>query len=414
MKQVVIKEGYKINVCGSTQIGAGMFDFKQTMDKIVDRELKAGNIMGANVLVLHHNKEIYSNTFGYADRENEIPMKRDTIFRMFSMTKPVTAAAVMILAERGELDLKDPVSMYLPAFHGQKVWEPSGRICPAKRDITIWDLMCMASGIPYPCRDHEPGRQMDDLFQELIGRRLNGERVDTQEYLGRIAQVPLRFQPGEKYIYGLSADVLGGVVEVIARKSYGQYLKEELFDPLGMKDTGFFVPEEKKCRFARNYEWSQEQGKLIPYEGNHLGVYYGEDVAFESGGAGLVSTIDDYSHFARMMVQKGEYNGKRIMGRKTVEFMNQDRLTADQKEFYNGEAVRGYGYGCLMRVLKDQGEAGTIASLGEYGWDGWTGNYVVFDPADDMVLLYLIQRCGAGTTPAVRKLRMAAYAALED
>lgn len=180
-----------------------------------------------------------------------------------------------------------------------------------------------------------------------------------------------------------------------------------------MKDTGFFVPDEKKCRFAQNYIWNEEAGRLAVYEDSHLGEYYGEDVAYESGGAGLVSTIDDYSHFAQMLLQKGEYNGRRILGKKTVEFMAQDRLTREQKADYNWDSLVGYGYGCLMRVLVDQGAAGTIASLGEFGWDGWTGNYVTIDPADDMVLLYFIQRCNSGTTPLLRKLKMAAYAALD-
>lgn len=390
-----------------------MFDFKETMDRLIREEMEAGGINGANVLILHRNKEIYSNTFGYADKEKEIPMKRDTIFRMFSMTKPITAAAVMILAERGDIDLKDPVSRYLPYFADQSVWTSSGETVAAQRDSTIWDMLNMLSGIPYPDSGSGPGRQMDSIFRELIGRRQQGERVDTQEYLRRIARVPLMFQPGTKWMYGLSADVLGGVIEAVSGKRFGEFLEEELFGPLSMKDTGFFVPKEKKCRFAQNYIWSEQEGRLVKFTGCHLGEYYEEDVAFESGGAGLVSTIDDYSHFAQMMLQKGEYNGKRILGRKTVEFMAQDRLRPDQKVDYNWDSLAGYGYGCLMRVLVDQGDAGANASLGEYGWDGWTGNYVTIDPEDGMILLYFIQRCCAGTTPLLRKLKMAAYAALE-
>lgn len=391
-----------------------MFNYQQTMNQILQKEVEEGRVKGASALVLHHDQEIYYHACGYADAEKGIPMKRDTIIRLFSMTKPITSAAVMILAERGEIDLWDPVSRYLPAFAGQKVWSESGELIPVERDSTIWDMLNMTSGIPYPDQNHEPGRQMDRLFRELIARRKQGERVDTQEYLEKIAQIPLCFQPGEKWMYGLSADVLGGVIEAVSGVSFGEFLQRELFDYLEMPDTGFYVPKEKLSRFAQIYEWKEEPGCLKPFEESHLGEYYGEDVAFLSGGAGLTSTIDDYSHFAAMMLHKGEYKGRRILGRKTVEFMTQNRLSMEQRADYNWYSLKGNGYGCLMRVLIDQGEAGSNGSLGEFGWDGWTGNYVTMDPADDMILIYFIQRCGAGMTPAVRKLRMATYANLNE
>lgn len=389
-----------------------MFQYKETMDKLLQKTVAEGEAVGVSALVIHKNKEIYFNAAGFANREKEIPMRRDTICRMFSMTKPITATAVMILAERGEIDLWDPVSKYLPEFSKQKVWTDSGLI-PAERDSTIWDLLNMLSGITYPDQSHEPGRRMDKLFRELISRRQQGECVDTREYLKRIAEIPLVFHPGTRWMYGLSADVLGGIIEVVSGRRYGEFLREELFRPLGMKDTGFFVPEEKKCRFAENYIWEKTAGCLVPYKGCQLGEYYGEDVAFESGGAGLVSTLDDYSHFGQMLLQKGEYNGRKILGRKTVEFMEKDRLSPDQKVNLNWESLRGYGYGCLMRVLVDQTALGANASLGEFGWDGWTGNYVIIDPEDEMLLLYFIQRCDAGNTMSVRKLRMATYSYLE-
>ncbi|MDL2301440.1 beta-lactamase family protein [Lachnospiraceae bacterium OttesenSCG-928-D06] len=389
-----------------------MYHYKETMDKLLAKELEEKKIIGANVLVLHKGEEIYHNVLGYANREEKIDMKRDTIFRMFSMTKPVTAAATMILAERGELDLWDPVSKYLPEYANQMVCKEDGSQEAAERDVTIWDLLNMTSGITYPDESHEPGRQMRKVFSELIKRREDGECITTREYVRRIAEVPLVFQPGERWMYGLSADLLGGIIEVISGKTYGAFLKEELFDPLGMKDTGFFVPKEKQHRFAQIYRWL-ENGEIIVKEGSHLGEYYNEDVAFESGGAGLVSTIDDYSQFAKMMLNKGMHKGKRILGRKTVEFMTEDRLTEKQKKNFDWDSIRGYGYSCLMRVMVDPGKAGSNASKGEYGWDGWTGNYVIISPEDDLIIMYFIQRCDAGVTPLVRKLRMVTYGALE-
>lgn len=390
-----------------------MYDYKETMDRLVEKEVAEGRVKGASALVLHRGKEIYFNAFGAADAEKGIPMQRDTIIRLYSMTKPVTAAAVMILAERGELDLWDPVSKYLPCFKGQKVWSDEKGEIPAERENTIYDLLNMTSGITYPDEAHEPGRRMKAVVEEFVRRRRAGERVDTQEYMRGIASVPLCFQPGERWLYGFSADVLGGIVENVSGMTFGEFLRKEIFVPLDMKDTGFFAPEEKRNRLAQYYDVTEE-GVFVPHTDNHLGEYFGEDVAFESGGAGLVSTLDDYSHFASMMVHGGVYQGKRILGQRTVEFMAQNRLDEKQREGLNWDSTRGYGYGCLMRVLIDQGAAGTVASLGEHGWDGWTGNYVTMNPKEDLVLLYFVQRCGVDVLPTVRKLRMATYAALED
>ena len=394
--------------------GAGtedmMYKMQDRIAALIKQEIDKGEIAGANMMVIHKGQEIFFDSYGYGDKENQIPMKKDTIFRLFSMSKPITAVAVMILVERGELDVRDAVSRYIPAFANQTVW-CDGREVPAERDITIWDCLNMTTGIPYPDEWTESGRRMDILFKELTARREAGEVVDTQEYMRRIAEIPLVFQPGKRWMYGLSADILGAVIEVVSGKRYSRFLQEEIFLPLGMKDTGFYVPEDKEWRFARNY--NMVDGKLVPFTESHLGVYYKADVAFESGGAGMVSTIEDYSHFARMLVNGGTYNGVRILGRKTVFYMAQNHLKPDQMEALQWDSTLGYGYGCLMRVLINQGEAGTNGSLGEYGWDGWTGNYMTVDPSEKLVILYFIQRCGAGFTPTMRKLRSVIYGSLE-
>lgn len=391
-----------------------MFDYKEVMDSIVKEGIEKGHIVGANVLLLQHGKELYSSCQGFADREARVPMTRDTIFRLFSMTKPITAVAVLMLAERGKLDLWDKVSRYIPEFKDCMVMEEDGRLVPPKREMNIWNLLTMTSGLTYPDLGCEPGRQMDVLFREIKEQLLTGHPTDTLSYCRQIAKVPLCFHPGEKWRYGLSADILGGIVEVVSGMSFGAFLQKEIFEPLGMKDTGFVVPEEKRHRFAACYKWCEETERLEPFVDNHLGLEgYGEDVTFESGGAGLVSTIDDYSRFARMMLHGGTFNGVRILGRKTVELMTSPHLNEMQMKDFNWESLWGYNYGCLTRVLVNPGEAGSNASVGEYGWDGWTGNYITMDPADDMTFLYFIQKTDAGTTEEVRKLRMAAYAAIE-
>lgn len=391
-----------------------MFNYHKIMDGIVTDAMEKGNIVGANVLVLQHGRELYGASFGYADREIGRPMQRDTIFRMFSMTKPVTAVAVMILVERGMLDLWDKVSMYIPEFAHMQVACEDGTLVEADREIRIWDLLTMTSGLVYPDEGSEAGRRMGKVFWEIEQELKAGRPTDTLGYCRRIATVPLCCQPGEVWNYGVSADVLGGIVEVVSGQKFGAFLEKEIFAPLGMKDTGFVVPQEKRARFAANYFWSEETDRLEPFLANHLGLEgYGEDIAFESGGAGLVSTIEDYSRFARMLLNGGTLEDVRILGRKTVELMATNHLNAEQAKTFNWDSLWGYGYGCLMRVLQNPGEQGCNASVGEFGWDGWTGNYVIMDPADDMVLLYFIQRCGAGTTGEVRKLRVATYAALE-
>ncbi len=387
-----------------------MFNMQERIADIITQEIEKGEIAGANIMVIHKGQEIFFDTYGYADKEKQLPMKRDTIFRLFSMSKPITAVATMILVERGELDVRDAVSKYIPAFANQTVWEENQEV-PADRDITIWDCLNMTTGIPYPNEWTESGRCMDILFKKLIARRENGEVVDTQEYMRQIAKIPLAFQPGKEWMYGLSADILGTVIEVVSGKKYSRFLQEEIFLPLGMKDTGFYVPEDKEWRFAVNYD--MVDGQLVPFTRSHLGEYYKADVAFESGGAGMVSTIEDYSHFTQMLVNGGIYNGVRILGRKTIEFMAQNHLKTEQMGPLNWDSNLGCGYGCLMRVLVNQGVAGTNGSLGEYGWDGWTGNYMTVDPSEELTILYFIQRCGAGFTPAMRKLRSVIYGSLE-
>ena len=388
--------------------------YSSTIDKLINRYISAGEIAGASLLVLKDGEEKYRKVYGEADKENQVPMQRDTIFHLYSMSKPITATAVMLLFERGELDVRDEVGKYLPCFNNQTVWTENGEV-PAERNITVWDCLNMTTGIPYPCDHLESGRRMGNIFSELIKRREAGETVDTMEWMRQVAKIPLVFQPGEKWMYGFSADVLGAVVEAVSGKKFGQFLQEEIFGPLGMVDTGFFVPEEKWHRFAVSYEnWSSNGRVLQPFTSSHLGEYYKSDVAFESGGAGLVSTIDDYAKFAKMLLNGGTLDNVRILGKKTVEFMAQNHLTEAQRVDYTWDSTRGYGYGCLMRHLEDKGMAGTNGSVGEFGWDGWTGNYVTINPADNMVLLFFIQRCGYGFGDLNRRVRAVTYGALEE
>ena len=328
------------------------------------------------------------------------------------MSKPITAVAAMILYERGILNLFSPVSDYLEGFRNQKVYTKD-RLVDAVRPVTIQDLLNMTSGIAYPGELLESERRMAEVFAEADKEYYSGKPVDTISFCNRIGQVPLAFQPGEQWLYGASADVLGAVIEVASGRKFSDFLREEIFEPLGMKDTGFYVPEDKRDRFAKAYDYKPDEKKLVPFNGGFLSIYdYMTPPAFESGGAGLVSTVEDYSRFALMLANGGTYNGIRILGRKTVDFISSPQLTPKQEETFNWEQLAGYSYGNLMRILVNPAKAASNGTVGEFGWDGWTGNYFFIDPKENLVMIYMVQRCFGTNSDLIRRLRSVIYSAL--
>lgn len=382
------------------------------MDRLIESEIASGNLAGANLLLLKDGNELYRASYGMADIEKKIPMTKDTIFRMFSMTKPITCAAAMLLMERGILDVYDPVSKYLPDFHEQTVFSADGsKTFPAPREVLIRDLLNMTSGLAYPDDETPAGKAVAALFDEMTAAQDRGAGFTTVQLANRIGRIPLAFEPGAHWMYGSSADVLGAVVEVASGMHFGDFLKKEFFEPLAMNDTDFYVPYEKKNRFAELYRCSETQ--IAPQTGKNLGMEgYDHAPAFESGGAGLVSTIDDYAHFATMLLHGGVYNGKRILGKKTVSFMCSPQLGESYLPDLCWDSLRGYNYGNLMRHLIRPSEGGTNADAGEFGWDGWAGTYFTIDPKEHFILLYLIQLCDAGCNEVTRRVRQIAYSML--
>lgn len=372
------------------------------------------NNVGAAVSVIHKGKEVFRNEYGMADREKNIPMEKNSIFRCYSMTKPVTSVAVMMLVEAGKLSLSDAVSIYLPGFRDQKVLTENGLV-PVEREVTIQDLMDMTAGVVYPDASFPAGAVMQEMIDEYYRKIFEEDKpTSTYDLANLIGEQPLAFQPGTQWNYSFCADVLGAVVEVVSGKTYGEYLREAIFEPLGMVDTDFYVPEEKQNRFCQNYQYMPETKTLEPCTWQHLGLSYFhlKKPAFESGGAGLVSTIDDYARFVRMMLGKGTVDGVRILGRKTVEWMTQNHLNENQIKTLDWEALKGYGYGNLMRVMIDEEHAEMIGSNGEYGWDGWLGSYVCMDPKEDLAIIYVIQKCGGNGFRDVQVIRNIVYSAL--
>ncbi len=377
------------------------------IDKLVNDAVSAGEIAGASIRAIHNGRTICSLTYGYADKEKGIKMSEDTIFRLFSMTKPITAAAVMILLEKGLVRYTDPVKKFIPAF-SEPVVEDKNGTRPAERDITIRDLLSMTSGLTYP-EETPAGRKMGALFYEIKERNFGSSPLTTMEIAERAGKLPLCFSPGESWMYGTSADIAGAVVEAVSGKSFGSFLKDEIFEPLDMYDTGFYIPEEKYSRLAQIY-LPTENG-LVPFTDFHLGLTdYRKPPAFESGGAGLVSTAEDYGKFALMLAGGGD-----ILGKNTVSLMTKNMLNAKQKEAaHNWDSIKGHGYGCFMRISEDPTVNGNISPAGEFGWDGWTGNYFSVDPVNNFIFLYFIQNCGAGSTELMYRVKNIVYSGLEN
>lgn len=383
------------------------------LGEVLNESVQSGQIAGGNLSVIHKGEELYYAESGYADIANKKKIARDSIFRLYSMTKPVTAAAVMLLMERGAIDLLDPVADYLPTFKDMKVATRAGDVA-ADRQVTIKDCLSMTSGLPYNCDPDPASRDAAAVFEELDQRLYSDNPMTTMEVALKLGRGRLAFQPGESWRYGTNADILGAVVEVASGVSFGTFLKKEFFEPLGMKDTGFGLDAAKRERLAKAYEATADG--LVEYHGNHLGIcnHMDADVRFESGGAGLVSTIEDYRHFSQMLMNKGSYKGRTYLSPSTVAYMTGCRLCPHQQTALNWDSLAGYSYGNLMRIMTDPSLAVINGSMGEYGWDGWLGPYVSNMPKDDTTFLMMVQLKDAGTFTLTRKLRNVLAAAIEQ
>lgn len=386
----------------------------ESIRQIVEEEMERQEIPGAAVWLLHKGELIFRETYGYADIEEKRPVTEDTIFRLYSLSKPIAAVAAYHQLERGLLDLEAPVAEYLPAFSRMQV-DTGEKIADAKRLILVKDLLSMTSGLVYP--DPDPvGRQMQEVFTMARKRQENGIPMSTAQIVDAIASKPLAFQPGERWRYGIGADVMGRIIEVTSGSSLGSFYKREIFEPLGMEDTDFYVPDRKRGRLAQLYSLKEDKTgkKQLSIERERtIGL---TDCltppAFESAGAGLLSTVRDYAKFAAMLGSHTSAEGSGILGRKTLELMARPQLTPEQKDTIYFEQLKGYSYGNFMRFYQDAGEAGSSGTKGEFGWDGWTGPYMSVNREEEFVLLFMTQRCGYCNPAFIRKLRNISYALL--
>lgn len=374
---------------------------------VMKESIDDGSASGVNLLVLKNEEEKLYCEYGYRDIESKTPMSRDTIFRLYSQTKPVTAAAAMLLVSQGKIDIAADIADYLPAFGDPHV-NRDGRRFPAARHITVKDLLHMTSGLSYPDEMTVGGRQSEAIFREMDNRLFTDNPVTTAEFADMVSRMDLCFEPGEEFRYGISADIMGAIVEKVSGMPYGIFLRKFFFDPLEMEDTDFYVPSDKSGRLAKVYDYS-ENG-LSELKTNHLGLRYLRDVppAFESGGAGLCSTLDDYAHFAVMLLNHGVYKGRRILPASAVRFMTHGGLTQKQQPQLNAgwDWMSGYTYGSFMRMCEEESLTALFSSKGEYGWDGWLGTFFSNEPLHGITFLMGVQQVGIGRAGTlVRKLK---------
>jgi len=373
---------------GSAGEGAQHFSSEglARVSDFIRNEVASGKIPGAILLIQQHGRPVYDKNFGVRDVATELSMSADTIFRLYSMSKPITSVAAMMLVEDGKLHLDDPVAKFIPAFADMKVGvekkDETGKVTlalePLKRPITIEDLLRHTSGITY-------GFYGDSLVRKLYADAdlFNGDLTNA-ELVDRIARLPLVEQPGTLWDYGHSTDVLGRVIEVISGKTLFQFVKERLLDPLGMTDTAFYVSDEtNRPRIAEPMPNDRSISPTTPLRDPMT------PRKAESGGAGLVGTIGDYARFAQMLLNGGTFEGRRYLKPETLALMASDHTRGVARDYlyYPGE-TSGFGLGFAVRTSVPPN---TSWPLGEYRWDGVGGTFFFIDPVDDMFGIFMVQ-----------------------
>ncbi|MHC4544243.1 MAG: serine hydrolase domain-containing protein [Planctomycetota bacterium] len=342
---------------------------KPAVQALVDNE----KIAGASVIVARKGEIVLFETFGMMDREANKPMESDTIFRFYSMTKPITSVAVMMLYEEGKLNLDDPVSKYIPEFKGLKVYAESGKHAEQEREMSIRDLLRHSSGLTYGFFGNTP---VDKMYR---ARSVFDWESSLQDMINKLSKIPLLYQPSTKWHYSVSTDVLGYLVQKVSGQSLDKFFKKRIFKPLKMKDTAFHVPEKKIERFAVCYGPKLSGGLKVvdePAKSRYL-----KKRSLFSGGGGLVSTARDYMRFCQMLLNKGQLDGKRLLLPETVEMMTTNQLPNSVRRGKDG----GFGLGFSVR-LKD----GKLPK-GEYGWGGVASTHFWISPKDELVVIALSQ-----------------------
>ncbi|MCY4063334.1 MAG: serine hydrolase [Chloroflexi bacterium] len=367
----------------------------ERLNKINDKlqeYVDCGKVAGFVTLVARESEVAHFETCGYRDAENKLPMERDTIFRIYSMTKPITSIALMQLYERGKFHLSQPVSRFIPAFGKTKVLSGVGflgqQLAPQNPAMTIHHLLTHTAGLSYGFFLDSP---IDELYRNSIFR---SETATLEEKITGMAELPLRFQPGSAWNYSIATDVCGYLVQLLADMPFEEYLEENIFRPLGMADTAFHVSEHDIERFAKLYQHLPQTGGFREYKGaaNIPFHDYTQRASAPSGGGGLVSTTADYWRFANMLLNDGEAGDARIIGRKTLEFMTRNHIKKDLLPLAIGpKPMPGRGFGLGFDVVLDAAQTGVLNSDGNYGWSGAAATNFWVDPQEQLVGIIMTQ-----------------------
>lgn len=389
------------------------------LDAYMAKAVADGRVAGMSTLLARHGQVVSEKTYGYQSLATRVPITRDTIFRLYSMTKPITGVAMMMLFEDGKWRLDDPITRFVPEFKNLKVMtgvDAAGHMTveDMKRPPTMRELMSHTAGFGYGLADQHP---VDKLFRE---KRVLGA-TGLADLIARHVDIPLMFQPGTKWSYSSAVDIQGYIVEKLSGQKLGEFFQQRIFKPLKMTDTAFYVPADKANRFAAVYAGNPKTGKIEEVKelfGTAMPSYL-EPPQMESGGGGLVGTIGDYARFAQMIANKGELDGARLLAPASVELMGTNMIPKDVLVGSNGigptrfnEAV---GFGLGVMVVNDPRAAGTLEGKGSMSWGGAAGTWFWVDPTEGVIFVGMIQRMGdTGGDPLGTMSRTLTYQALTN
>ena len=379
-----------------------------------------GKIAGCLPVVYRHGAVAYAEPLGLRDREREVPMTQDTIFRIYSMTKPITSVALMTLYEEGHFQLSDPVHRFIPEWRNLRVYRagawPNFLTDPVERPMTIKDLFTHQSGLTYGFMNRT---MVDHAYRKAGIEGANTAAGSTlKEMVGTLAKLPLEFSPGTAWNYSVSTDVLGYLCEAISGQSFDAFLKERIFGPLGMTDTSFVIEAANVDRLAANYQRNPD--KTLKLIDDPKASSYAPPRTFFSGGGGLLSTATDYLTFCRMMLNNGELDGTRILSRKTMELMtcnhlpNDDDLTRHALGSFSETTNEGFGFGLGFSINQGPARTGQVGSAGEYSWGGAASTIFWVDPAEDLIVLFLTQLMPSATFNFRGQMKSLVYQAIVD
>ena len=385
----------------------------------MQRYIDAGKIAGALTLVARRGQIAYLEPLGHLEIERRRPVTSDAIWRIYSMTKPITSVGLMMLYEQGRFQLDDPVHRFIPSWRDLRVFVggnyPTFKTAPVERPMTVRDLLSHTSGLTYGFMERT---NVDAAYRKLGVADQTRSGYSLQDMVETLAELPLEFSPGTRWNYSVATDVLGHLIEVISGQRLDVYLRERILEPLGMRDTGFVLGEQQVARFAANYE-RQGDGSLKLIDDPEQSHY--RKRSFYSGGGGLLSTAPDYFRFTAMLQNMGELDGVRLLGRKTVELMTmnhlpggQDLTDLAQAGMFTETAYAGVGFGLGFSVMQSLARAHILGSPGEFAWGGAASTAFWIDPVEDLTVIFMTQLMPSSSYPLRRELRVLTYAALVD